>query len=65
MSTLNLGLQCIGLMRNKMDEDFETIIKNCNSMDDIRNESKMYPSIIDELHTSLQPTIELMEDIIK
>jgi len=65
MLTLNLGLQCIGLMRNKMDEDFETIIKNCNSMDDIRNESKMYPSIIDELHTSLQPTIELMEDIIK
>ncbi len=35
MLTLNLGLQCIGLMRNKMDEDFETIIKNCNSMDDI------------------------------
>ena len=65
MSTLNLGLQCIGLMRNKMDEDFETIIKNCNSMDDIRNESKMYPSIIDELHTSLQPTIELIKDIIK
>ena len=25
----------------------------------------MYPSIIDELHTSLQPTIELIEDIIK
>ena len=52
-------------MRNKMDEDFETIIKNCNLMDDIRNESKMYLLIIDELHTSLQPTIELMEDIIK
>ena len=40
-------------MRNKMDENFEIIIKNCNSMDDIRNESKMYPSIIDELHTNL------------
>jgi hypothetical protein len=35
MSTLNLGLQCIGLMRNKMDEDFETILNKCNSMDDI------------------------------
>src|ERR1043165_1839203 len=65
MSTLNLCLQCIGLMRNKMDEDFETIINNCNSMDNIRNESKTYPSIIDKLHTSLQPTIGLMEDIIK
>jgi hypothetical protein len=65
MSTLNLGLQCIGLMRNKMDEDFETILNKCNSMDDIRNESKTDSSIIDKLHISLQPTIELMEDIIK
>ena len=48
-----------------MDEDFETILNKCNSMDDIRNESKTDSSIIDKLHISLQPTIELMEDIIK
>ena len=34
-------------------------------MEDIRNESKKYPSIVNELHTSLQPTIKLTEDIIE
>jgi hypothetical protein len=46
-------LQCIGLMRNKMDEDFETILNKCNSMDDIWNESKTDSSIIDKLYISL------------
>ena len=53
MSTLNLGLQYIGLMRKKMDKDFEIILNKCNSMDDIWNESKTDSSIIDKLYISL------------
>ena len=32
MSTLNLGLQCVGLMREKSDSDFEAEAANCNSL---------------------------------
>ncbi len=37
MSLLNLGLQSIGVMRQEMSEENEKLIKNCNSMEEIRN----------------------------
>ena len=36
MSILNLGLQCIGLMHEKMDENFEKLSSRCNSLADLR-----------------------------
>src|ERR1044072_972131 len=65
MSILNLGLQCIGLMRAEMDEEFEEIIKYCNSMEDIRNKAKEEPQLKEQLLNSLYPTIELMENLLK
>ncbi|PKC04797.1 hypothetical protein RhiirA5_421760 [Rhizophagus irregularis] len=65
MSILNLGLQCIGLMRAEMDEEFEEIMKYCNSMDDIRNKAEEEPQLKEQLLNSLQPTLELMENLIK
>ena len=35
MSTLNLGLQSVGLMRQKMDDDFEKDAQQCNSLKDL------------------------------
>ena len=35
MSTINLGLQCVGLMREKMDDEFEEAHR-CNSLKDLR-----------------------------
>ena len=32
MSTLNLGLQCVGLMREKLDNHFEDEVKKCNNL---------------------------------
>ena len=32
MSTLNLGLQCVGLMREKGDDEFEAEAKKCTSL---------------------------------
>ena len=43
MSTLNLGLQCVGLMREKMDEEFETEAAKCKSLRDLRDCSKRIP----------------------
>ena len=35
MSVLNLGLQCVGLAREKMPEEFEEVAK-CNSLNKLR-----------------------------
>ena len=37
MSVLNLGLQCVGLMRAKMSEAFEKLSSRCNLFADLRN----------------------------
>ena len=31
MSLLNIGLQCVGLMRVKMSDKFESVVQNCNN----------------------------------
>ena len=36
MSVLNLGLQCVGLMRKKMDDKFEDEATKCNSLAQLR-----------------------------
>ncbi|GBB98408.1 hypothetical protein RclHR1_03220001, partial [Rhizophagus clarus] len=65
MSILNLGLQCIGLMRAEMNEGYEEIMKYCNSMEDIRNKAEEEPQLKEQLLNSLHPTIELMENLIR
>lgn len=44
MSTLNLGLQCIGLMREKGDSDFETEAAKCNSLVALRDAAERVPN---------------------
>ncbi|GES72778.1 uncharacterized protein LOC105326236 [Rhizophagus clarus] len=65
MSILNLGLQCIGLMRAEMNEGYEEIMKYCNSMEDIRNKAEEELQLKEQLLNSLHPTIELMENLIR
>ena len=36
MSVLNLGLQCVGLAREKMTDDFEKEVAKCNSLSELR-----------------------------
>jgi hypothetical protein len=52
-------------MRAKMDEEFEEIMKYCNSMEDIQNKAEEEPQLKEQLLNSLHPTIELMENLIK
>lgn len=43
MSTLNLGLQCVGLMREKGDDDFEAEAEKCSSLAALREAAKKRP----------------------
>jgi len=63
MSILNLGLQCIGLMRKEMISEFEELMNKCNSMADIRRLAEEKSQLKLELSNSLAPTIDLMENI--
>ena len=61
MSILNLGLQCIGVMREKNEEKFEKKIDRCNSLKEIRHSCSDYKS---EVANSLKPPKELIASIV-
>ena len=44
MLTLNLGLQCVGLMRKKGDDEFEKEAAKCNSLSALWDASKKEPT---------------------
>lgn len=62
MSIVNLGLQCIGLMRSKLTDDFEGAVKNCNNLKQLRSSLTSMPFKVDE---TLAPTIALLHDIMQ
>ena len=62
MSIVNLGLQCVGIMRSKLSDDFEDSIKNCNNLKECRASLSLMPSRMDE---TLAPTIALLHDLMK
>ena len=47
MSTLNLGLQCVGLMREKMDDSFESEASKCKSLKEVNVFSTASPQSIE------------------
>ena len=63
MSQLNLGLQSIGLMRQKMPEEFEKLIKNCNSMEDIRNAATKNVGLQEAFTDSMQQPLCLLAEV--
>ena len=59
MSVLNIGLQSVGVMRKEMSEECETILKSCNSMEDIRKVASSNSGFQSSFTDSLQNTITL------
>ena len=53
MSTLNLGLQCVGLMREKGDSDFEAEAAKCNSIAALRGATQHMPNFRTEALDSI------------
>uniref|UniRef100_A0A1X7T3W2 Uncharacterized protein n=1 Tax=Amphimedon queenslandica TaxID=400682 RepID=A0A1X7T3W2_AMPQE len=58
MSVLNLGLQCIGLARSKMPEQFEKEVSKCNTFAEIGK----IASRVDGLDIAIQESLSPGED---
>ena len=62
MSIINLGLQCVGIMRRKMGDEFEKIVSNCNTLKELRAGCCDLKNDIEE---SLAPVKELLSNVLK
>ncbi|GBB99452.1 hypothetical protein RclHR1_35260001 [Rhizophagus clarus] len=63
MSILNLGMQCVGLMRQKMSEEMEKLISGCNSLEDMREKAKTNHQLEKELLQSMEPIRDLLSNL--
>lgn len=60
MSILNLGLQCIGIMRAEMDSSFEHEAEKCKNMAQLRKNAEKDPAFIAAVSDSLSPVKVLL-----
>ena len=63
MSILNLGLQSVGLMRKECTPSAEAVLKNCNSLQQIRSAVAGVPSLAGEIADSVEPVKLLITDL--
>ena len=64
MSTLNIGLQATGLMRDKInDPALEHRLKSANNMKEIRELAKDHDGLKDGVKNSVRPVKQLLENI--
>ena len=61
MSTLNIGLQNVALSRKEMTPAFESAMKRCNSMADIRAVGATTEGFEEAFAASIGPSIEIIE----
>ena len=61
MSIVNLGMQCIGVMREKGGSDFEEAVKKSKNLKDIRINCSQF---IPDVSVSLKPPKDLIGSII-
>ena len=60
MSIVNLGLQCVRVMRTEGSQEFERAIKHANNLSQIREASSNYKADVKML---VQSPIELLSSI--
>ena len=63
MSIINMGLQCVGVMRSAMTDTDEAQIAGCNSLSVLRSQAKRQPDIIPAIKESVEPAKLLLYDI--
>ncbi|XP_019863660.1 PREDICTED: uncharacterized protein LOC109592718 [Amphimedon queenslandica] len=61
MAILNLGIQCLGIMRSQGEEEFEKSVKSSNNLKQIRENCLSFK---EDVQKALQPPIELLKSII-
>ena len=50
---MNLGLQCVGLMHGKMNDEDEAAILHCNNMSQFRQAAEKKPNLIPAIHIAI------------
>ena len=63
MSTLNLGLQTVGLMRQKGSDKFESIANHCKKLADFRNVAKSNLELPSQVVDSVTPCKILLANV--
>ena len=59
----NLGLQSVGMMKQKMSPDMENLVKNCNSNEELRKATKRHSGLKEALDESLSVPINLSKSV--
>ena len=62
MSLLNIGLQSVGVMRQKMSNEMEQAIHGAKSMTDVRNVAEKKPNLKESFLASVKPAILLLSE---
>ena len=65
MSTLNLGLQCIGLMREKMDAEYESVAGKCKTLTALREPVAKHPTFKSSTQDSIAHVKSLLVMIVQ
>ena len=64
MSILNLGFQCVGLMRKRMSDEQEAAVLKCNNMKQLRKAAETDHELASAVLDSMSPVKILLSDII-
>ena len=64
MSLLNIGLQSVRVMREKMSDDMEKAIQSANSMADVRTVATKTQGLKASYSASVKPAINLLKEVL-
>ena len=62
MAIVNLGLQCVGQMREKMPEELEAAIASCNTLSELWYAVEKKPDLVPAVQDSIAPVKILLAD---
>ena len=64
MSIINMGIQCIGLMRKEAKDEYESVIVKCNNMSQLRAAAEKKSGLAEEVLDCMSPVKLLLSDVI-
>ena len=64
MSLLNIGLQSVGLMREKMPDDMESAMSQASNMEEIRKVAQSIPDFREHFSRSLKPALQVLSSVL-
>ena len=63
LAIANLGLQSVGMMRQKMSPDMENLVKNCNCNEELHKATERHSGLKEALDESLNVPIDLLKSV--